>query len=657
MERRGGVQAMRPRDRDLGMDRPITRRDFLQGVGVATAAAMTPSRALADAVASLEAPQRMPASYPPALTGLRGDHVGSFEVAHELAFSGRRDWGAVHEPDEGIYDLVVVGGGVSGLSAAHFFRAQEPAAKVLILENHDDFGGHAKRNEFRSGGSTLIGYGGTQSFENPSQYSGVTQELLRELGIEFERFYSAYDRDFYASRGLGWGVYFDRDRYGVDRVVRMRLLEESGYLPAAPSPLSREEAVAQMPISENARRELLQLFSLRGDRLPDHSIFREPVYLKKISYRDLLTKHLEVREPEVLALYQDVFSGYFGVGIDATPAYSCLMYGLPGLKGTSLGRVDGLLRWWQQRSRDPYIFHFPDGLASVARLLVRRLIPAAAPGSNMEDIVTAPFDYARLDTAGASVRLRLGSTVVRVQHDGDPSTASGVRVTYVRNDRATRVRARRCVMACYNAVIPHLCPELPAEQREALASLVRVPLVYSNVQLRNWRAWQALGIAGVHCPGRYHHHAMLDFPVSLGSYRFAQGPDDPIVVHMSAALTRPNRGLSAREQHRAARYALLEKTFESFEREIRTHLAGLLGAGGFDPARDIQAITVNRWPHGYSYDYNTLFDPDYADDEFPHVRGRKRFGRIGIANSDAGGLAYIDCAIDQAHRAVEDLLA
>jgi spermidine dehydrogenase len=477
---------------------------------------------------------------------------------------------------------------------------------------------------------------------------------LQDLGVDIQRFYTAFDRDYYDSRGLGFGIYFDRARYGVDRVVRGSIFEDTGFFSDESNSLSREDAIAQMPISENAQRELLSLYSIHEDRLPDVSVFSEPTYLKKISYRDFLAKHMGVTEPEVFALYQDAMSGYSGVGIDASSAFNHVMIGLPGLAATGLGRFQGVIQWIAERSFEPYIFHFPDGNASVARLLVRSLIPGVASGSTMEDIVTQRFDYSQLDAAENPVRIRLGSTAVDVRHVGETASAKEVEITYIRDGRSHRARARRSVLACYGTMIPYICSGLPEAQRAALASEVRVPLVYTNVLLRNWRAFEKIGIQFAYSPGRYHHFSMLDFPVSIGDYEFSKGPDDPIVMHMSCALTAPNEGLTAREQHRKARYALLSRSFEEFECEIREHLAGMLAEGGFDPSSDIRAITVNRWPHGYAYDQNTLFDPEYEDDELPFVVGRKRFGRVTIANSDAGGEAYLDSAIDQAHRAVED---
>ncbi len=648
---------MKPGDRDLGMDRPITRRDFLNGMGAVAAGSVIGGTTLADrsSAASHAEAAMGGGAYPPALTGLRGSHRGSFEVAHQLVLQGQSDWGAVGEPDADVYDLVVVGGGVSGLAAAYFYRKQHADARILILDNHDDFGGHAKRNEFRVGEKTLIGYGGSQSIDGPGRFSDVAIGLIKDLGVEPKRFETAYDQDFYRRNGLMAGVYFNRETWGTDRVVPFDMGSFEGYLPLAPSPLSTDQAVAQMPISDPAKAELLKLFKANKDHVPEHWVFGEVDYLSTISYRDFLSKHMGITEPEVFKLFQDMTAD-FGVGIDAAPALYAFYYGLPGLDATSLSGLAGRLLYWLYTDRDePYIYHFPDGNASVARLLVREMMPDVAAGSTMEDVVTARFDYSKLDVASAQVRLRLNSTVVHVEHDGKPASASRVGITYVRDGRAQRVWGRGCVLACYNGIIPYLCPELPESQREALGYAVKSPILYTNVCLRNWQAWKKMGIGGVIAPGSYHITALLDFPIDLGGYKFSRGPDEPIVCHMERFPHRPNEGLTNREQFRAGRHELLSTSFETMERSIRTQLAGTLGEGGFDPARDIEAITVNRWAHGYAYFYNPLFDPEFEEGQEPHVLGRQPLGRISIANSDAAGQAYLHKAIDEAHRAVGEL--
>jgi spermidine dehydrogenase len=629
------------------MDRTISRRDLLHGVGALAAGVLSTQHNPLFALEHTEA-----AGYPPALAGMRGSHAGSFEVAHQLARSGRRNWGVVESPDSETYDLVVVGGGFSGLAAAHFFLKERPKARILILDNNDDFGGHARRNEFQVGGRTLIAYGGNQTLEAPSGYSDVVKGLLRDLGVDLERFNTAYDQEFYKRNGLGPGIYFNRENWGVDRTIPFDLgIFTEDYIPLAPCPLSAGEAVAQMPISEPARREFLRLLDTHQDQTPEIPPDAKEEYLYTLSYRDFLSKHLNIRDPEVLAILQDLTIDS-GVGIEATPAMDAISYsGLPGWGAAGLP---------DSGEFEPYIHHFPDGNASVARLLVRQMIPAVAPGTTMDDVVTARFDYSKLDLADSPVRLRLESTVVGVEHDGDPRSAKQVLVTYVRGGSAYRVQTRSCVLACDNAMIPYLCPELPAPQREALAMQVKTPMLYTTVALRSWQAWKKLGIGAAVAPGSYHVNAMLDFPVSLGGYSFAKNPEDPIVVHMERFPHRSNQGLTLREQNRIGRREMLTTSFETIERNIRSQLGGMLAAGGFDPARDIEGITVNRWPHGYSYTwYNPLFDPVYEDNDderYPHMRARKRFGRIAIANADAGANAMFETAVEQGYRAVTELI-
>ena len=632
---------MKQGDRELGMGRRISRRDLLHGIGGLAAASFAPGAILA------QTGDPVP-YYPPALTGLRGSHAGSFEVAHELARYGRTDWGSGQTPDDGIYDLAVVGGGISGLSAAYFYRRQHPDARILILDNHDDFGGHAKRNEFQVGERKLIGYGGAQTFEEPTHYSDLVKTLFSDIGIVPDRFYQAYDQNLFTSLGLSGGTFFQKEHWGSDRLIPYSIAMHDGYLAMAPSRISAEEAVAQFPISAPARDEFLRLLLANEDALGNLSEDKKWSYLNSISYREFLTRHAGITEEEVFAVLQDLCLDSC-VGIEAATASTALGYNsLPGWGLTGLANEES----------DPYIHHFPDGIAGMARLLVRRLIPQVASGSTMDDIVLAPFDYSRLDEPSSQVRLRLNSTVVRVRHEGSPGSSKSVRVGYVRHGEMNEISARNCVLACYNAMIPALCPELPQQQKEALALAVKAPILYSNVALRNWQAWNRQGIAAVVAPRAYHPVAMLDFPVSMGGYDFASTPDDPIIVHMERFVHSNNQGLSAREQHRLGRQELLTTSFEEIERQIRIQLAGMLAGGGFDPARDIAGITVNRWSHGYANRGNPLFVPYYKDSDdprWPHVQGRQPFGRITIANSDAAGRAWMPAAVGQAYRAVSEL--
>jgi spermidine dehydrogenase len=223
----------------------------------------------------------------------------------------------------------------------------------------------------------------------------------------------------------------------------------------------------------------------------------------------------------------------------------------------------------------------------------------------------------------------------------------------VRDGQTYGVRARACLLACDHALIPRLVPELPPAQKAALATRVRVPMLLTNVFLRNWTAFAKLQVSTIDAPGLYHCITQLEAPISIGSYRCSRRPEDPVVVHMQRSPAFP--GMPRREQLRRGADELLATPFEEIERQVRRQLARMLADAGFDPAVDILAITANRWPSGFAYAYDTLSDPDVPDEQRPHVLARRPFGSIAIANVDAGGAQYAQVAIDQAYRAVQDL--
>jgi spermidine dehydrogenase len=636
------------RDRELGMHRRITRRDFINGVAMTAGAAAMPWHLLAAGSADNSA-EKSPGYYPPALTGLRGSHPGSFETAHSV-----RDgtfWDSAGKPEDTgeSYDLIVVGGGISGLAAAYFFRKAAGAnARILILENHDDFGGHAKRNEFRAGERTLIGYGGTYSIESPEPYSEVSKTLVQELGIDVAAFPKYLDRKLYSSYGRSPKIFFDKETFGADRLMDDPYPFPGGetYDLAVATPDAWTHFSADAPIAEQARKDVARLCREKRDYLPELSAEKKEQRLARISYAQFL-KEVAAVHADVIRLYQSVSQPLFGVGIDAISATDAADTGYPGFSGMGLD-PEGL------NNERKYFFHFPDGNASIARLLIRKLVPSAIPGASAADVVSARADYAKLDEEASSVRIRLSSTAVRVRHLGDAASEKEVEISYARAGKVYVARARHAVLACWHVIIPFICEELPDKQKEALASAQKVPLLYTNVLLRNTTAFEKLGANSIYCPSGYHTNVNLDLPVSIGAYHCARTPEEPALVHMSKSPC--HAGLPARDQHAAGRIELYSTSFETMERKIRDQLARMLSAGGFDPARDILAITANRWPHGYAYEYTSLFDSFVLDGGVkPCEIARKTWGRIAIANSDAGARAYTDEAINQAYRAVSEI--
>jgi len=609
----------------------ISRRDFLGGTRVAIGAGLASPWIDALANAAETEWSLPPDYYPPAKTGLRGSHPGSWETMHARVEGASWRGGDTGER----FDLVVVGAGISGLAAAYLYRRERPDARILILDNHDDFGGHAKRNEFSIDGRTRIGYGGTESIDTPSAYDAVSRQVLEEIGIRTERFYEYFDQTLYERMGLGYAIAFDDRNFSQRRLVR-------GY---GSRPWS--EFAADAPMNERARADLVRLFTDQHDYLPGMSDAEKRALLARISYLDFLSTYAGV-DDQLLELYRRWGMSFWCVGMEEVPALAVQAYGdgggIPGLSHT-VSREG-------YRGDEPYIFHFPDGNASVARLLVRALNPEAVPGSSMEDVVTARVEYPLLDIPTSAVRIRLNSTAVHVRHTAD---ARAVDVTFVRQGEAHTVQAVRCVLACYNAAIPYLCPEMPAAQRDGLAYAVKVPLTYTKVLVRNWQPFADQGIGYVFYTDDFYKQVELDYPVSIGDYAFGARPDQPMVLHM--CYVPYFRDIRGPEQWRAGRRVLLTTPFATFEQHVRDQLDQALGSAGFDADRDIQAITVNRWPHGYAYNPDLLWEPSWPDEAgTPWAIGRQPFGRISIANSDAGASADTNTAIAQAHRAVSEVL-
>lgn len=617
----------------------ITRRDFLNGVAITIAAGMTPLQLL----------QAAPDGryYPPSLTGLRGSHVGSFEVAHQMGWE-KKVFDTENLPITEDYDLVVVGGGLSGLSAAWFYREKHPKAKILILENHDDFGGHAKRNEFQAGGRMIIGYGGSEAFQSPNHlYSKEVNGLLKKLGVNIKRFETAFDRQFYPGLGLSRGVFFDKENFGEDKLVTgdPTPMVADDIAPDQLNARSLHDFINDFPLPAADRQALIELHTAPKDYLPGKSAEEKADYLAATSYRDFLLKNVGLSEGAV-KYFQSRTNDFMALSIDAVASSDAYSVGFPGFAGMNLAPISEEAA---AEMEEPYIYHFPDGNASVARLLVRSLIPGVAPGHTMDDIVLAPFDYAKLDQPKASVRVRLNSTAVSVRNVGD-----SVHIGYSRGGQLAQVRGKRCILACYNMMIPYLLKDLPAPQAHALSQNVKYPLVYTKVVIRNWQSFQKLGVHEIYAATQPYSRIKLDYPVSMGGYDHPRDPTQPIGLHMVYVPTSPNSGMNARDQARAGRGKLYGQTFEQLEAQLRDQLQRMLGPGGFNHERDILAITVNRWSHGYASFSNSLFD-DADESEAWMQLAKKPVGHVSIANSDAAWSAYAHAAIDEAFRAVGEV--
>lgn len=605
----------------------ITRRDFLNGTALTIAAGLAPA-------SLLPAAQAATAVYPPALTGLRGNHAGTFTLAHSLAREGATYPGVLaHES----YDLVVVGGGIGGLAAAWFYQRKFGAnRRILILDNHDDFGGHAKRNEFTVRGRTLVTYGGSAEMPPSANDNAAVRTLLAGLGIEPAASAQTAPGDGYTRRGFGRAVFFDAEHFGRDQWLAgdpFGAIVDARNAGGRPDVDGMRDFLNGAPLSPADRQAMMRLVQGDVDYLSGMQGDARRQMLETTRYATFLRdkaglglsalRFLRSRSLDAFALDADGISVAQAIAI-GLPAGA----GMPGPSvDTRLGKSPASRLW------------FPDGNATLARALVGRLVPGvAAAGRSVAD---ARIDYGKLDRDGNPVRIRLNSTAIAIEPD-----VRITRVTYGWQGNLQRVEAKHVIVAGYGIMVPFILPSLPAPAKAALRGCVKAPMIYTKVALDNWRAFDALKTWRIHAPTMAYSDIWLE-PASGGK-------DDPVVLHMLYVPTVPDSGMQARERFRAGRAFLLGTPFDVLERGIRTQLDRMLGAGGFVSARDIQGITVNRWAHGYSYMPSALA-PDDASLQAALEQAGTGVGNIRIAGADVAASPSVTAAIEQAQRAVSGL--
>lgn len=621
------------------MKRKLSRRAFLAGSAAVTGTAMLGGYK----IYKLFSPQTLESSvnaavnatyYPPALLGLRGDADGVQRAAHSIALQNKNYTlpGAAEEH----YDLVVIGAGISGLTAAYLYQKQRPQAKILLLDNHDDFGGHAQRNEFTVNGRLLISYAGSESIDSPeSEYSKESLALLKDIGIDYTKFADYFHQDLYETkRKLKEGIFFNAASFGKNAVVAA--VPEAGEEKAA-------DIINRFPLPEADKKALIALYTSPADYLEGKTDGERADFAENTSYYDFLKN--EAKLPEgALKYLKNISSEYWGHAINAISVQEALEDGYPGVQNLGLTH--------EASEEEPYIYHFPDGNASIARMLVRKMIPDSAPGHTMEDIVLAKFDYAKLDLPENQVRLRLNSTALRIENNSD-----GVAVAYMPHDgeNLKQVQAKQAIFAGHSALAARVIPEMPDAQKTASLTNVKVPMVYGKAVVKNSKAFQKLGVHSLYAPDAPYCLVKLDDPVSMGGYQFPQTADEPMVIHMVRIAT-DFTGQTARDMYKSGRRALNSQSYESLEKEMLDQLRSIYDVAGEKLDTVLVAVTLNRWAHGYSYEQTGLWDSDSSAENATSSM-QKRIGNIFIAGADAAWMPYVNGAIDQAYRAVEEALA
>ncbi|WP_257929243.1 NAD(P)/FAD-dependent oxidoreductase [Campylobacter lari] len=631
----------------------MQRRDFLNGMALTILAGMTPLQVLYGKEAKIE--DFTKEYYPPKWLGLRGSNNASYEFAHMLRDGEKFDFSAIKPKQE--YDLVVVGAGISGLAAACFYQNKfGKDKKILILDNHDDFGGHARRNEIELEDGTILSYGGSETFQSPKAlYSKEVVDLLSSLGVDIDELAKRFDVNFYPDLKLSRGVYFSKSEFGVNKVVngnpRKVICDD---IPEEKSNgRSIEAFIGDFPLNDKDKKDLIALFKSEKDYLKGMDKKQRDEYVAKTSYKKFLEEKVKL-SPQAVKFFEGMTDDFLALGIDAVSCEDARVSFLPGFDKLGLDPIEGEAL---AEMEEPYIHHCADGNATVARLMVRRLIPdVSKKGKDMDEITLAHFDYSKLDLAKNKVRLRLNSTVINVEN-----TKDGALVTYINKGKNYRVKAKKVVMANYNSMIPYIVPSMPQDQKDALSKNVKTSLLHTKVIISNWEPFIKLGVHEIYSPKMPYARTKLDYPVDMGGYHHPRDPKKPICVHMVCSpLAFANiqgidlDGMDARDRARVGRNLLFTMSFEEHEKIIRDQLQGMLGSAGFNHEKDIKAIVVNRWGHCYSYTENSLFD-DSEEAQKTIELARKPFGNIVIANSDSDWSAYMHSAIDQAYRAVNEL--
>jgi spermidine dehydrogenase len=629
-------------DSTLGMGSSITRRDFLGGALLASGAA------LLDAAT----PMQLLGGETDDWTGYGG--VGEYATSNgntlEVLHSGHKMREGAYEAlaanatDSGeAYDCVIVGGGISGLAAALFFQRQAgPGKACLILENHPIFGGEAKQNEFAIDGKRVIAHQGSAIYLVPYPHSFIAR-FYDSIGLHTPKLtYQKWagpppempiSRTPYESVGLSHGQYgfWFGAKFGHKQGLWLV------------DPLGKQMQGA--PISEASRKELQRFFS--GTPLASGK-FERPKYegdqisrrLDAISLEQHFMERYGLSRDTIRTFLSPVEGGGCGLGPDALSAYC--------------DYAADLLHPFDDGSGES-VQMFPGGNTTIARLLVKALIPSAIDGPATVDTVSRnTVKFSELDAADSTARIRLSATVIQVRHNGDPAKADALSIAYVKNDKVYRVKARSAVMAGGSWTTKNIVGDLPTEHRNAYAQFYRSPCLMANIALRNWRFLYKMGISGCRWFEGIGNYVDVRRQALVGIDEPTINPDSPVVLTVKVLYAYP--GLPTGEQGHRGRAEMLGTSFREYEQRIREQFTAMFAAAGFQARRDIAGIVLNRWGHAYLNPQPGFF---FGKDGKPSPREVLRgapFGRIAFANTDLAGAMDHRYSILEAQRAVNQLL-
>jgi spermidine dehydrogenase len=639
----------KPGDNSLGLNSEITRRDFLGSTLLASGAlllnGLTPSQLLAadDDFTGYGGVGEYRRS--------NGNTLGVLQTGHKMRDGGYDPLPVDTIDTREVYDCVIVGGGISGIAAALFFLRQAgPHASVLILENHPIFGGEAKQNEFEVDGKRIVGHQGSAIYLLPYPHSYIAR-FYNSIGLhapilDYQK-WTGPDRPMTLSRTPYDSAGLNKGEYGFyfGATFASKFSMESGQKAGMwlLDPIGKQ--IQGAPVSDAARKELQRWFS---GKAAEEAKFEHPTYegddasrrLDAISLEQHYIDHFGMSRDTIRTFLSPVEGGGSGLGPDALSAYC--------------DYAADLLHPFDDGANEP-VQMFPGGNTTIARLMMKALIPQSIDGPGTVEAVTRNnVNFAALDSPDSPARVRLSSTAVSVQHDGDPAKSEFLSIAYARGGKVFRVKTRSAVMAGGNWTTQHIVKDLPGAHRQAYAQFYRSPCMMANVAVRNWRFLHKMGISGCRWFEGLGNNMDVCRQALTGTNETTISPDSPVVLAVKVLYSYP--GLSTADQGHRGRAELISTSFRDYEQRIREQFTTMFAASGFDSKRDIAGIVLNRWGHAYLSPQPGFFFGKGGNPAPREVLRSAPFGRVTFANTDLAGAMDHRYSILEAQRAVNQLL-
>lgn len=632
---------MKASDKALGMDQPICRRDFLNSTLLASGSLLLKSLSPLEIMAQQGGAKTgglSESDWNGPSTGI-GDYQRSngntWEVVnsgHDIRF-GVFETGSSAAADGEVFDCVVVGGGLAGLSAAFTFKKQAGSGRsCLILENHPMFGGEAKRNDLMAGDHRIMGPQGSNLIWAPGPGS-FFEDFLHNINLDWQH------AEYVPWGGPGPEMELSRTSYSWIYIMPPNFGFYFGHGFGQPTgswvidPWGKR--LDGVPFSAQVREDMLKWWNAignserQGGRGTSEGDPRGP-YLDSITQEQRLMEEYGVSREMVRQFLSPLAATGYGLGCDA----------LSGFTSPDFYRL----------LHDKNQFSFPGGNGGIARHVLKALIPDALPGpANLASVCQTPVNFDALDRPGNPVRLRLRCTVVRVEHEREPEKSDFVWVTFTRDGKAYRLKARSVVMASPQFINKHLIADLDSAHREAASHFYYAPTFSLNVAVRNWRFLHKMGISGARWFGGFGEWTEVRNPMVCGSDLKTFGPDSPVFLTLYVPFLSP--GLPVADQCTKGRFELISTPYSEIERKMREQFVEMFSGSGFDPKRDIAGAILNRWGHAFIVAPPGFYFGKEGKPAPREVFRNQPFGRISFGHSDTNGDPSAPGAIQEGNRA------